>query len=87
MAESGLPGYEEYNWYGVLAPKGTPQSIIDKLHDEIVKALGDTAVATLLEQQGAEIIGNSPAEFSVYITAQAQKYADVVHKANIAIKN
>jgi tripartite-type tricarboxylate transporter receptor subunit TctC len=87
MAESGLPGYEEYNWYGVLAPKGTPQPIIDKLHDEIVKALSDTTVATLLEQQGAEIIGNSPAEFSAYIITQAQKYADVVRKANIVIKN
>jgi len=87
IAESGLPGYEEYNWYGILAPKGTPETIIDKIHDEIVKALSDEALAKSLDQQGAEIIGDSPAQFAEYIRKEAEKYADVVRRANISVKN
>jgi tripartite-type tricarboxylate transporter receptor subunit TctC len=87
IAESGLPGYEEYNWYGILAPKGTPVPIIDKLHDEIVKALADETLEQSLKSQGGEIIGSSPAEFAKYLREEARKYADVVRRANISVKN
>jgi tripartite-type tricarboxylate transporter receptor subunit TctC len=87
IAESGLPGYEEYNWYGILAPKGTPKPIIEKLHDEIVDALTDKALAKSLDQQGAEIVGNSPAQFAEYIRNEVKKYSEIVNRANISIKN
>ena len=87
IAEFGLPGYEEYNWYGILAPKGTPESIIDKLHDEVVKALSDETLAKSLDHQGAEIIGDLPAQFAEYIRKEAQKYAEVVRRADISVKN
>jgi tripartite-type tricarboxylate transporter receptor subunit TctC len=87
IAQSGLAGYEEYNWYGLFAPKGTPRPIIEVLHDEVINALTDKTIVTSLKRQGAEIIGDSPRAFAVYIRKEAAKYADVVRKANISINN
>jgi tripartite-type tricarboxylate transporter receptor subunit TctC len=85
IAESGLSGYEAYNWYGLLVPKETPQPIIDKLHDAIVAALHDKDVEQNLASGGAEIVGGTPAEFDAYIASEAQKYKEVVEKAHITI--
>jgi tripartite-type tricarboxylate transporter receptor subunit TctC len=83
IAEAGLPGYEATQWFGVLAPAGTPQAIVDRLHKEIVVALKSPDVVKQLSTQGAQIVASSPEQFAAYIRAETQKWAAVVKAAGI----
>jgi len=64
IAESGVPGYETASWYGMLAPTGTPRTIIDRLNREIVRILGVPELRARLSSEGADAVGNSPDEFA-----------------------
>lgn len=83
FAELGLPGIEADNWNGILAPAGTPKSVINKLHAEIVKAMRAPEIAEQFARQGAEVNLSSPAEFSALIKAEVMKWAQVVRAAGI----
>jgi len=83
IAEAGVPGYEAVQWYGVLAPAGTPAAIIDKLHAGVVRALQNPEVRKRLNNDGAEAVGSSPAEFGAYIRAETEKWARVIKTAGI----
>lgn len=78
MAEAGLPGYESTAWFGVLAPAGTPQPILARLHDEMVAVLKDPATQAWMKQQGFDAIGDTPAQFAAYIRKETDKWAKVV---------
>jgi tripartite-type tricarboxylate transporter receptor subunit TctC len=78
IAESGLPGYELENWYGVLAPAGTPREIVNKLNREIVKALQIPEVKERLNSQGFEIRTSTPEQFAAYIKSEIVKWAKIV---------
>jgi tripartite-type tricarboxylate transporter receptor subunit TctC len=83
VAEAGLPGYDSTQWYGVLAPAGTPREIVARLHGEIVRALRDPEVGKRLEADGAEAVGSSPEEFSAFIRSETEKWAKVARAAGI----
>jgi len=83
IAEAGLPGYEATQWFGVLAPAGTPQAIVDRLHKEIVTALKSPDVVKQFSAQSAQIVASSPEQFAAYIRAETQKWAKVVKAAGI----
>ncbi|HTT46415.1 MAG TPA: tripartite tricarboxylate transporter substrate binding protein [Pseudolabrys sp.] len=87
MAESGYPGFEAVPWFGLLAPAGTPQPIIDKLHDETVKVLAMPDVRKTMQQQGLDIIGNTPAEFAAAIKTETPHWAKVIKEAGIKLSN
>ena len=87
MAESGYPGFEAVPWFGLLAPAGTPAAIIDKLHDVTVKVLAMPDVRKTMEQQGLDIIGNSPAEFAAAIKTETPQWAKVIKDAGIKLSN
>jgi len=78
IAESGLPGFDISTWFGVFAPGGTPRPIVERLHDEFVKALAAPDVRDKMLRLGAEPVGNTPEEFAAYIKSEAQKYAKVI---------
>ena len=78
IAESGLPGFDISTWFGVFAPGGTPRDVVQRLHDELVKALADPAVRETMLKLGAEPVGSTPAEFAAYIRSEARKYAEVI---------
>ena len=79
LAETkALEDVDTTNWFGVLAPKSTPQPIVDKLNRSIVQALKDERVVSLLKAQALEIVGNSPAEFAAFIRAEHAKYGKIV---------
>lgn len=83
-------GYEILNqpaWYGLLAPAGTPDDIIQTLHKAAAQALQDPAVKESLLKQGAFASGNTPEEFAVEIKAQYDWAHDVVKKSNIELTN
>ncbi len=84
IAEAGLPGYEAVQWYGLLAPAGTPRDIVLKLHAGVVKALQDTAVKKRFIDDGAEPAASaSPEDFSTLIRVEIAKWAKVVKAAGI----
>ena len=78
MIESGFPGFEAGSWYGIFAPAGTPAEIVERIHKEVVKALGNPEMQKQLSAQGAEPIGNSPREFAAFIRAEIAKWAQVI---------
>ncbi len=87
MSESGYPGFEAVPWFGLLAPAGTPSAIIDKLHEETIKVLAMPDVRATMEQQGLDIIGNSPAEFAAAIKTETPQWAKVIKDAGIKLSN
>jgi len=78
-----LPGYESAQWYGVLAPAGTPREIVARLHAEIVRALKHTEVQGRLAADGAEPVGSTPEEFAAFIKSEIDKWARVARAAGI----
>jgi tripartite-type tricarboxylate transporter receptor subunit TctC len=85
LAESGLPDYEAYVWLGLMAPKGTPQAIVDRLHREILAALETPAVKTFFRETGLEIAGSSPAEFDAYFRQERDHWAQVIKASGARI--
>jgi tripartite-type tricarboxylate transporter receptor subunit TctC len=83
VAETGLPGYEAVQWYGVLVPAQTPREIIARLHSELVAVLQSPDVKQKFLNDGADPIGNSPDEFGGFIRAETEKWAKVVRVAGI----
>jgi tripartite-type tricarboxylate transporter receptor subunit TctC len=78
MAEAGVPGFDISNWFGLLAPAGTPPDVLDRLNAEVVKALAQPAVKARLAEQGAETVGDSREHFGAFIRAEAAKYAKLI---------
>jgi tripartite-type tricarboxylate transporter receptor subunit TctC len=83
IAEAGLPGYESMQWYGLLAPAGTPREIIAMLHQETVPILRAPETSERLASDGAEVVASSPEEFAAFIKAETVKWAAVAKTAGI----
>jgi len=84
IAESGVPGYEAVQWFGLLAPAGTPRGIITKLHSAVARALEDPAVRKRFVSGGADPTPNaSPKEFATLIHKELAKWAKVIKEAGI----
>jgi tripartite-type tricarboxylate transporter receptor subunit TctC len=83
IAEAGVPGYESTIWLGIMAPVGTPKSVVDKLNAEINKAINRPEVKEAWDKQGAVPLAMSPAEFETYLRKDIDKWAAVVKSANI----
>ena len=83
FAEVGYPKFVVLNWQGLIAPKGTPKAIIDKLNAAANEALKDPQLRDLMLSQGNEIGGGSPADFAALIKSESAKWGAVVKLANI----
>jgi tripartite-type tricarboxylate transporter receptor subunit TctC len=83
VAEAGVPGYEVSNWIGIMAPAGTPQPIIDKLHQEISAIQDSPEVARQFAAEGAEAMRMSSAAFGDYMMAEMAKWERVVREGGI----
>ena len=83
IAEAGLPGFEADNWYGVVTVMKTPRPIIERLHDEIVRALHLPDVKQALLTQGLEVRTSTPQEFGAYMRSEFEKWAKVIKDAGI----
>jgi tripartite-type tricarboxylate transporter receptor subunit TctC len=79
-----VPGYEASGWFGVGAPAKTPDQIIDALHKELNAALADPGIRTRLGEFGTEPTPMTRAEFSTFMGDETEKWAKVIHTANIA---
>jgi len=83
IAEAGVPGYEASNWWGLLAPAGTPPTIVERLHKEITAIQGSPDVQRMLAVEGAEVVHMSSADFGAIIVKEMSKWERVVKTANI----
>jgi tripartite-type tricarboxylate transporter receptor subunit TctC len=83
VAEAGVPGYEAMQWYGMVAPAGTPAPVIARLHAEAVKALQSDDMKEKLALDGAQPVGSSPAEFAALIKSELEKWTRVARAAEI----
>jgi tripartite-type tricarboxylate transporter receptor subunit TctC len=83
VAEAGVPGYEATNWWGLLAPTGTPPAIVERLHQEVVAVQASAETKKRFESEGAEAVQMSPAQIGAFIAAETAKWARVVKEAGI----
>jgi tripartite-type tricarboxylate transporter receptor subunit TctC len=83
IAEAGVAGYEANNWWGILAPAGTPRPIIDQLYKEISGILSSAETHKVFGDQGAEVDKLGPVEFGPYIVAETAKWGKVIRESNI----
>lgn len=85
LSELGYKGFETSQWYGIIVPAGTPQPIIDRLQKEIAKALQSKEESKRMLDDGAILIGDTPAQFSAFIKTEQNRWAKVIEKAKITI--
>jgi len=78
LAEAGLAGYSAYVWLGLMAPKGTPQAIVERLHREVTAAIEAEPVKRYFAEAGIEAAGSSPAEFAAYFREERDRWARVI---------
>lgn len=85
IAESGYKGFETSQWYGVMAPAGTPKDVINRLHKEITIALKSKEGTKRMVEDGATLVGNTPEEFSRFIKSEQTRWGSVISKAKITM--
>jgi tripartite-type tricarboxylate transporter receptor subunit TctC len=83
-AEAGMPELRVENWYGMVAPAGTPPAIIAALNRIATEAMADASVKEKLASQGAELIGDTPEHFRGFIESEIAKWAKVIKDAGVA---
>ena len=86
IAEQGYPGFEAGVWFGMAAPAGLAPEVLARLYREVTAALSATEVKQRLESLGAVTIGSSPAEFSAFVRAEADRFARIVKQANLKLE-
>lgn len=84
-AESGLPGLESSSGPGLLAPSATSKPVINRLYNEIIKAISSPKLRELYTSQGLDVIGNSPEEFSGFIRSETLRWSKIIRSANIKL--
>jgi len=83
FAEAGLPGVTASTYWGVLAPKGTPKEIVDRLSAEFAKAVREPGVVKRIGELGYLPIGGGPSDYAANIKSEIAKWAPVIKAANI----
>lgn len=85
IAESGVPGYEAYIWYGYTAPAKTPRPIVARLHKEITAVASIPEVRQTFVAQGNDVVLNTPGEFAQLIKAEAEKWGAIGRKIGVKL--
>ena len=83
VAESGLPGYETSVWFGLMAPKGTPKDVIDRLNRELIKLNADEKFKQQLTTQGIDAKSSSSEQMTEYMQAEIMKWSQVIKSAGV----
>ena len=83
LSEAGLPGYEATNWWGIVAPAGTPRPIVERLHKELTAVIASSETRKRFEAEGADAMPMSSADFGRFINTEIAKWARVVKDAGI----
>ncbi len=85
VAESGVPGFENYGWFGFIVPKGTPDAVVKKIQQDTAKVLAMKDVKEKLASLGMQAVGNTPEQFQKDIKEESGKWAKIIKDRNITI--
>ena len=85
VAEAGVPGYEFFEWQGVVVPAGTPQAVIDRLHKETVKALANPDARERIVGLGLDVAGRTPQQFAAHLNAEVLRWKKVAKESGIVV--
>jgi tripartite-type tricarboxylate transporter receptor subunit TctC len=85
IAESGLPGFDISTWFGIFAPAGTPEPVVERLNTEFGTALQAPEIVELLARMGAEPASLRPAEFAEFVRSEQVKYEKIVRESGARI--
>ena len=85
VIEAGVPGFEAYVWMGLLAPKGTPPAIVERLNREVLAVLAEDDVKRYMATAGIEIVGSTPAEFGTFFRQEKDLWAKVIRDTGAKI--
>jgi tripartite-type tricarboxylate transporter receptor subunit TctC len=83
VAEQGVPGFSALAWWGIIVPAKTPQAMVQRIHEEIAKALKDPGVAEKLGAQGMDVLGGGPADLDRFLRGEIARWSKVVKDNNI----
>ena len=83
VAESGLPGFESNNWFGIFGPANLPKPIVDRLNAEVNRIVKDPAIRERFHTLGFETTGGSPQDLDNIMKSEAQKWSKVIRDANV----
>lgn len=83
IQESGIPGVDMEGYYGLLAPKGTPKVVVDKLSAELAEVMKTKAVVDRINQMGMHVVSNTPEEFAARIKADLEKFGKLAKEVNL----
>ena len=86
MKEAGVDGVEVSLWYGLLAPAATPHAIVEKLGEAVARATKDPAVRAALKKEGADPVGNTPAQFNAYLKEEYARWSEVVRVSGARVE-
>src|SRR5262249_12294636 len=85
LAESGAPGYEPTQWWGVVVPVGAPRDVVDALNGEFVRIMATPEVKAFMAREGAEPTPSTPEEFGAHIATELQRWTDLVARAGLKV--
>jgi len=85
LEEAGLKGYAAYVWMGLLAPKGTPAAIVERLNREFKAALAAPEVVRFMEEAGIETVGSTPGEMDAYFREERERWARIVRETGAKV--
>ena len=85
LAETVMPGFEAGAWQGLMVPAGTPPAVIQRLNQEVMRALASADVRERLAVQGAEPLGSTPEEYGAYIQRELARWAAVVKATGVTL--
>jgi tripartite-type tricarboxylate transporter receptor subunit TctC len=85
IAEAALPGYQMNSWNGVVAPRGTPKSVIARLNSELIAVIRQDAVHQRLSEQGLDPEPGTPQEFSAHIRSELARFGKLIKTAHITV--
>jgi tripartite-type tricarboxylate transporter receptor subunit TctC len=83
LEEAGLEGYALSTWWGLLAPAGVPDEVVEVMHEAVVEALEDPEVQRRFQELGFNVIGSSPSEFAQFIREETEKFARIAEAAGV----
>jgi len=81
--ESGIPGFDSTNWFGIFGPAGVPQPIVNRVNAEMNRILHDPAVKERFVQLGFEVTGGTPAEFAQVVQREGERWSRVIREAHV----
>lgn len=85
LAESGYPGFENYDWNGIFAPAGTPAPMMRQMQEAVAAALSLPEIRTRFAEMGNEPVGSTPEAFRTFLQSEMTKYGDIVRTAGITV--